>query len=78
MAPITPSKLRADIYRLLDEVLETGEPLVITRNGRTLRIVPDPPERVRIEDLPKHPDGLIGDPEDIVHMDWSTEWKPFL
>lgn len=75
---ITPSKLRADIYRLLDAVLETGEPLVIERNGRTLRIVPDPPERCRIEDLPKHADGLIGDPHDIVHMDWSSEWKPFL
>ncbi len=38
--PTTASKLRANIYRMLDEVLETGQPLEIERNGKTLVIAP--------------------------------------
>ena len=37
---ITASKLRENVYRILDEVLATGVPVEIERNGRTLRIVP--------------------------------------
>ena len=37
---ISASQLRQNIYRLLDEVLESGEPIEIERNGRRLRIVP--------------------------------------
>lgn len=37
--PLTASKLRENIYRVLDQVLETGEPVEIERNGRRLRIV---------------------------------------
>jgi antitoxin (DNA-binding transcriptional repressor) of toxin-antitoxin stability system len=72
---ITASALRKDVYRLLDEVLETGEPLEIERNGRRLRIVPA--ERgSRFDRLVGNPEYLVGDPEDIVHMDWSEYWRP--
>ena len=37
---LSASKLRANVYRLLDEVLETGKPLEIERNGKTLVIAP--------------------------------------
>lgn len=72
---ITASKLRENIYRLLDEVLDTGVPLEVERNGRRLKIVPDDP-RSRLDRLVRRPDALVGDPEDIVHMDWSSEWHP--
>lgn len=72
---VTPSQLRADVYRLLDQVLETGIPLEIERNGRRLRIVPeDPPSK--LDRIVPHPGFLIGDPEDIVEMDWSQYWNP--
>ena len=71
---LSASKLRQDIYNLLDEVLRTGRPLEITRKGRRLRIVPaDGPNK--LENLSPH-DCLNGDPEDIVQLDWSTEWRP--
>ena len=71
---LTASRLRQDIYRILDEVLETGVPVEIERKGRTLRIVPDVvPDRVR--ELPRRP-YVRGDPEAIVHVDWSDEWRP--
>jgi hypothetical protein len=73
-APITASGLRKDIYRLLDQVLETGVSLEIERRGKILKIVaPDPPDR--LGDLPVR-DFIVGEPDDLVHLDWSSEWKP--
>ena len=40
---LSPTLLRANLYRLLDEVLETGVPIEIDRGGRRLRIVPVEP-----------------------------------
>ncbi len=71
---MTASELRQNIYRLLDQVLDTGVPLEVERKGRKLRIVPEPP-RDKLDNL-KRRDCLVGDPEDIVHMDWSKEWRP--
>lgn len=68
------SALRANLYRLLDRVLETGEPLEIERHGARLRIAPL--ERPgRLERLRPHPGFLPGDPDEIVHLDWSAEWR---
>jgi hypothetical protein len=72
---LTASKLRENIYRILDHALETGEVIEIERNGRRLRIVPDEPLS-RIDRLVHRPEVVIGDSEDFVHHDWSAEWKP--
>jgi antitoxin (DNA-binding transcriptional repressor) of toxin-antitoxin stability system len=78
---MTATELRANLYRVLDAVLATGEPVEIERQGRTLRIVADAPRVPATEEelfarLTPHPDCIIGDPDDLVHMDWSDEWKP--
>ena len=65
--------MRDNIYRVLDEALESGEAVEIRRKGRTLRIVPDRPGS-RLERLRKRPT-LRGNPDEIVHLDWSSEWK---
>lgn len=70
---VNASTLRENIYRLLDQVLETGQPLEIERKGKLLRVVAVPPPS-KIDRLVKH-DCLRGDPEGIVHLDWSTEWR---
>ncbi len=72
---ITASHLRSDLYRLLDQVLESGEPLIIERKGRRLRVVPEVPAS-RLARLSRRPDFILGDPADLVHMDWSGEWQP--
>jgi N-acyl-D-aspartate/D-glutamate deacylase len=70
---ITASRLRDNIYRLLDQVLETGVPVEIERNGRRLRIVAeDAPSR--LDRLVRRPEVVIGDSDDFVHLDWSDEW----
>jgi prevent-host-death family protein len=72
--PITASQLRADVYRLLDQAIETGVPLEIERNGVVVRLVP--PRRTDwLERLPKR-QLVCGDPEDLVHIDWSEYWNP--
>jgi antitoxin (DNA-binding transcriptional repressor) of toxin-antitoxin stability system len=74
MTRYSVSALRANLYRLLDRVLETGEPLEIERNGARLRIAPL--DRAgRLDRLQAHPGFLVGDPEEIVHLDWSDEWR---
>ena len=72
---MTASQLRENVYRILDEVLETGVPVEIERKGRRVRIVPVAPPS-RLDRLQPHPDYVVGDPEELVHLDWSAEWKP--
>jgi hypothetical protein len=72
---VDPSELRAHLYRLLDEVLDSGVPLEVERRGRRLRIVPDE-ARNRLDRLVPHPGFVEGDVEDLVEVDWSTAWVP--
>ena len=66
---ITASRLRARVYRVLDEVLETGTPVEIEHRGQRLRIVRDEP-RSRVARLVRRPHYLRVDPTSIVHLDW--------
>ncbi|MBP9054606.1 MAG: hypothetical protein KBF94_18445, partial [Ilumatobacteraceae bacterium] len=59
---LTASKLRENVYRVLDHVLETGEPAEIERNGRRLRIVADD-RPSRLDRLVRRTDVAIGDSE---------------
>jgi hypothetical protein len=69
--PVTASKLRANIYRILDQVLETGVPVEIERRGKILKIVPtEIPSK--LDNLIDRKDFIRGDPADLVHLDWSS------
>jgi hypothetical protein len=72
---VKPTKLRADLYRILDRVLETGETLEIEHKGKLLKITPVAPPS-KVARLVRRPGAIRGDPEDLVHLDWSHEWKP--
>lgn len=71
--PITASALRSDIYRLLDGVAETGKELAVERKGILLKIVPVG-KQGKLARLTPHA-CVSGDPEDLVHSDWSGEWR---
>ncbi|MFV2069001.1 MAG: hypothetical protein ACC645_18700 [Pirellulales bacterium] len=74
---LTASKLRENIYKILDSVLETGVPVEIERSGRVLKIVcADDAPRSKLDNLEEHPGFLLCEPEDLVHIDWSGQWKP--
>lgn len=74
---ITPSKLRENLFNLLDEALESGETIEVKRKGQILKIVP-PKKQSKLERLEPHPDAIVGDSEALVNLDWSREWKPFI
>lgn len=73
--PITPTDLRSNIFRVLDRVLETGEPVEVLRRGRILRIIPDT-QKANLDSLPERKGYLLVDPDEIIHLDWSNEWNP--
>ncbi len=75
---LTASHLRQNIYRILDEVIQTGIPVEIERKGRVLRIETKAPDKGVFENLLPHPGSIAGDADDLVHLDWSREWKPDL
>lgn len=69
------SKLRADLYRVLDRVLETGIAVEVERKGKILKIIPA--DKIdKLANLKPHPDYLKCDAESLVHVDWSKEWNP--
>ena len=69
----TASSLRKDIYRLLDQVAAGGEPLLIKRKGKLLKVsVEQPADKWSQLGARKCTNG---DPEDLVHVDWSAEWN---
>jgi hypothetical protein len=70
---VTASQLRQDIYRLIDQVLDTGEPLEIVRKGRRLRLIPDEPVN-RLDRIVGNPAAIVGDPDELVSIDWSRDW----
>jgi hypothetical protein len=69
---ITASRLRENVYRILDEAISTGTPVEVVRKGTVLRIVPE--ERVPKLARLKKRGGFKGDPDEIAGMDWSSQW----
>lgn len=70
---ITPSKLRNNLYNILDQVIQTGEPIEIKRRDKVLKIIIEP-SKSKLKNLKKR-DVLNCAPEEIIHNDWEKEWK---
>lgn len=68
------TKLRANLYKIVDQVIATGIPIEIERKGVIIKLV-TVKKRSKLSNLRKHPGTLIGDPEKIVYIDWSNEWN---
>ena len=71
MAAISATKLRQHLYNILDSVVDTGVPVEVERRGRLLRIVADEPGS-KWDRLTPH-QVVVGDPDELVHIDWSDE-----
>jgi len=79
------TQLRSNIYKVIDDVLESGQPVQIQRGDQQVWITPVPPSsekaekpkrRFRLEDrLVKRENVTTGNDEDFVHIDWSKEWN---
>lgn len=74
----TATDLRAHLYEVLDQVARTGEPVEVVRGGVELAIVRRraAPRRKKV---PRTIPGLIiGDPDDLIHVEWpwSSRTEP--
>ena len=72
MKSVTPTELRANIFRLLDEVLKTGIPLEVRKGGKKLRIV-TVEEVDKFHNIVSRPHVIQGDPEQLVEISWEDE-----
>ena len=57
---ISATKFRADIYRLIGNVIESGVPMEVELRGKKVRIVPAEP-RDKLANLVKRPGVIVGD-----------------
>ena len=71
---LTPTELRKNIYQVLDEVLETGIPIEITRKGKTLKISALETSD-KLQNLCSRPDFIVGDSDDLPDIHWEDEIK---
>ncbi len=74
---VSEPNIQRDILGLLDKVVKTGVPVEIERKGKRLLISPAEKRR-NLDCLEEHPDFILGNADDLVHIDWSAEWKPEL
>jgi len=75
MDTLSATELRANLYRILDHVARTGETVKIARGDKLIKIVPASP-RDKLKRLIERTGYLKGNPDDIVQLDWSDQWKP--
>ncbi|MUG94636.1 type II toxin-antitoxin system prevent-host-death family antitoxin [Scytonema sp. UIC 10036] len=74
MKQVTIAELSHDIDRLLDEVIETGIPLEIIKNGKSLKII-STEKKDKLKNLTFKPDVIQGNPDDLVNLSWEQEVK---
>ena len=70
---VNATTFRSNLYKLLDEILETGNSLKIRKNNRILEISAKPKQK-KMDRLSKHK-CLNVPPESIIHTDWIEEWN---
>jgi prevent-host-death family protein len=76
---ITATRLRADLYRVIDEVIKKGVPVEVELRGRKVRIVPAEP-RDKLATLVKRPGVIVGDPGRLPRIKtfdarkWRKKW----
>jgi hypothetical protein len=72
---LTATELRAKLYRVIDEVAETGVEQEV-RSGRTaVLIVPSAPAGSRLKNLRRR-NALNCTPDELVATSWEDTWTP--
>ncbi len=72
MKTVSPTELRSNIYKLLDEVLNSGVPIEINKGSKRLKIVPVGKFN-KLQNLVSRPNVIQGNPDDLVNISWEKE-----
>ena len=70
---VSATKLRQNLYKILDDILNSGIPVEIERNGKILKIIPEVSIK-KMDNLKPHKI-ITGSPEDLISVDWESEWN---
>ena len=73
MKKLTPTRLRKDLYQVLDQILESGEGVEVERAGGKVLLLPqasDKLSRLRPRDT------IVGDPDTLDQIGWADAWQP--
>jgi prevent-host-death family protein len=76
---ITATKLRSDLYRVIEGVIKNGIPVEVELRGRKVRIVPAEP-RDKLANLVRRPGVIVGDPGRVAQVKtfdeakWHRKW----
>ena len=74
MRTMKASEFKAKCLKLMDEVAESGEPLVITKNGRPIaQLTPISRERRSIWGLHKGQIEILGDIISPIDVEWEAD-----
>jgi hypothetical protein len=74
---LTATHLRAELFKTLDRIVSTGEPVEVERPGGRVRLVAAAPTG-RLAQLRPHPGCIVGDPDDLAALSWPNVWQPSL
>ena len=66
MQPISLTALRNNLFKIVDKVIQTGNPVFLERKGHKLKIVLEE-KKSKLKNLKSH-DCITGDPDDLVHV----------
>jgi hypothetical protein len=71
MVPISLTALRNNIFKIVDEVIKTGNPVELERKGHRLKIVMEA-KKSKLENLKPH-DCIVGNPDELIDLK-VAEW----
>lgn len=70
---ITPTEFRKNLFGILKELETTGQSIrIVAKTGSRFELIPRG-KPSKFDKIPKKRNVINGDPDDIVHMDWSGE-----
>ncbi|HLQ43416.1 MAG TPA: hypothetical protein VK137_01695 [Planctomycetaceae bacterium] len=71
---VTVEELKTDIEGVLSRLSDPDDAVEFEANGQIWQIVSTAPKG-KLRNLIPRPDIIVGDPEDLVHIDWSEYWN---
>jgi len=72
MRPVSLTALRNNLFKIVDQVIRTGNPVIVERKGHELKIVLEE-KKSKLKNLKFH-DCIVGDPDDLVKLKVG-EWR---
>ena len=76
MGSISLTALRNNLFKIVDDIIKTGNPVEIERNGHRLKIILKE-KRSKLDNLKPH-DCIVGDPDDLIQIkvgEWGEATK---